>query len=147
MSASDGRMSLRTQCVVAKAVGLLIGVLGFALMPLFMPDADPMLRWGVLLWYPTLGAVIVAADTLYLAGASPVPLPWWLRAALVGAWLNLVATLFAYGQLEAFLAAVFGPGSAVASPFWFVAEGALVGAAIGYMVRRFGSEDRDIGDG
>ena len=38
------------------------------------------------------------------------------------------------------MAPVFGPEGILSSPFWFVAEGAIVGLIIGYVARRFGGE-------
>ena len=40
------------------------------------------------------------------------------------------------------LTAMFGATSPLASPFWFVAEGAIVGLCIGYLATRFGGEGR-----
>jgi hypothetical protein len=34
----------------------------------------------------------------------------------------------------------FGPNGALSSPFWLVAEGAVVGLLIGYFATRFGGE-------
>ena len=67
-------------------------------------------------------------------------MPWWLRATAVGAWMNFVLVFFAYDTMQAILVSMFGPGSALTSPFWFVLEGALVGAIIGFLATRIGGE-------
>ena len=69
-----------------------------------------------------------------------LPLPWWLRAPFVGAWLNFVLTLFAYDLIGDTMIVLFGQGGALQSPWWFVLEGAIVGAIIGYLATRFGGE-------
>ncbi len=69
-----------------------------------------------------------------------LPLPWWVRAPMIGGWMNFVLTLLMYDQLHAFCVALFGPDSALTSPFWFVAEGAVVALAIGYACTRIGGE-------
>lgn len=50
--------SLTLRIGIGKAVGFLIGLSGFVLLPLLAPDAGWMIRWGILLWYTTLGAII-----------------------------------------------------------------------------------------
>jgi len=42
--------------------------------------------------------------------------------------------------MKAMLQTLFGPDSLLTSPFWFVAEGVVVGLIIGYFATRFGGE-------
>ncbi len=135
-----GNPSLVTRIAVGKMVGLGFGLAGFLMLPYFVPDADPLLRWGFLLWYLTLGALIGVAGVLDRHPALDLPLPWWLRGPVLGAWMNFVLTLLIHDRLAEFSAALFGAGSPFASPFWFVAEGAVVGLVIGFAATRAGGE-------
>ena len=54
--------------------------------------------------------------------------------------MNFVLTLMIHDQLRQFSVSLFGPDSVLTSPFWFVAEGAVVGLAIGYACTRIGGE-------
>ncbi len=128
---------------IGKAIGLLIGLAGFVLLPVLAPDAGWLLRWGLLLWYLTLGALVAMACILTQPPISEPPMPWWLMAAGLGAWMNFVLTFFAYEAMRMVMVAVFGETGIVQSPFWFVAEGALVGLVIGYGVTRFGGQAAD----
>ena len=47
-----------TRIAVGKGIGLLFGLAGFIMLPYFLPEAGWLLRWGILLWYTTVGAVI-----------------------------------------------------------------------------------------
>ncbi len=69
-----------------------------------------------------------------------MPMPWWVRAPFLGAWMNFVLTFFAYDTMKDMLVAMFGAEGALTSPFWFTLEGALVGLLIGYLATRFGGE-------
>jgi hypothetical protein len=105
-----------------------------------MPDAPWTLKWGILLWYTTLGAIVGMFGVFAYHPVLKLPMPWWLRAPLIGAWMNFVLTFFAYELMAEALVAVFGAGGALQSPFWFMGEGAIVGLVIGYLATRFGGE-------
>lgn len=134
---------LVTRVALGAMIGVLVGLGGFVLLPLLMDDVDPMLRWGVLFWYPTLGATVAAASALFRAGR--LLLPWSLTGALIGGWLNLVLTFFAHELMRRFIETVFGPESAFTSPFWFVLEGAVIGGIIGEVIGRFSGDDGALG--
>jgi hypothetical protein len=123
---------------IGKAVGLLFGLAGFVLLPVLAPSSGWLLRWGVLLWYLTLGALVAMALILTRPPVSKPPMPWWLVATGLGAWMNFVLTLFAYDEMKMVMVAMLGENGILRSPFWFVLEGAIVGLVIGYCVTRFG---------
>lgn len=135
-----GKPSLVTRIAVGKSIGLAFGLAGFLMLPYLLPGADPMLRWGFLLWYTTLGAIIGVFGVFDFHPVLQLPLPWWVRAPVLGAWMNFVLTLFIADELRAFNLSLFGPGGLFASPFWFVAEGVVVGLVIGYACTRIGGE-------
>ncbi|MEM9764618.1 MAG: hypothetical protein AAF968_19300 [Pseudomonadota bacterium] len=135
-----------TRLAVAQMAGLLIGLVGFVLVPIITPDASDVARWGVLLWYPTMGAVIAMLEVLENSGALPWRIPWWARGAFVGAWFNLLIAMLGDAFMRAFVVELFGAESPLATPFLFVPEGALAGTIIAYFVMRFGGEGRKIED-
>jgi hypothetical protein len=133
-----GKPSLVTRIAIGKTVGLAFGLTGFLMMPYVLPDADPMLRWGFLLWYTTLGAIIAIFGVFTWHPVLQMPMPWWVRAPFLGAWMNFVLALLMY--VRQFSVSLFGPDSAFTSPFWFVVEGAVVGLVIGCACTRIGGE-------
>ena len=139
-----GKPSLVTRIAVGKTVGFIVGLIGFVMLPYVLPEAGEALRWGFLLWYTTLGAVIAVFGVFNFHPVLRLPLPWWVRAPLVGAWMNFVLTLMIYDTLHAFSLSLFGAEGWLTSPFWFVAEGALVGLVIGYFATRAGGEGPEI---
>jgi len=138
-----GNPSLVTRIAIGKGIGFLIGLTGFILLPYFWPEADWLLRWGILLWYTTLGAIIGVFGVFTYHPILKLPFPWWFRAPLLGAWMNFVLTFFAYDAMDAMMVSMFGEGGVISSPFWFTAEGAMVGLIIGYFATRFGGEGKD----
>ena len=135
-----GNPSLMTRIAIGKGIGLLIGLLGFVLMPFIDPASSLMLRWGVLLWYTTMGAVIGVYGIFTWHPILKLPMPWWFRAPLIGGWLNFVLVFFAYDEFARFMQVMFGEQGFFSSPFWMVLEGAIVGLIIGYLATRFGGE-------
>jgi hypothetical protein len=139
-----GTPSLVTRIAIGKMVGFVCGLAGFLMVPYVLPEAGPELRWGFLLWYTTLGAIAGATVAICCVldrhPALDLALPWWVCAPAVGAWMNFVLALLTYDTLRAFSLALLGPGSRFLSPYWFVAEGALVGLVVGYAAARVGSE-------
>lgn len=132
--------SLVTRIAVGKLVGLLFGLSGLILMPYFWPEAGWLIRWGVLFWYTTLGAIIGIFGVFTYHPVLKIPMPWWFMSPLLGAWMNLVLTFFIYDQMVVVMATTFGPDSFFSSPFWLVGEGAVIGFIIGYLATRFGGE-------
>ncbi len=141
-----GKPSLVARIAIGKGIGFLIGLIGFVSLPYFLPEAGWLIRWGILLWYTTLGAIIGVFGVFTRHPLLNLPMPWWFRAPLIGAWMNLVLTFFAYDTMRAMLLSVFGEAGALASPFWFVAEGAIIGLVIGYFATRFGGEGQEAVD-
>lgn len=135
-----GKPSLMTRIAVGKGIGFLFGLAGFMLLPFFAPEAGWLVRWGVLLWYTTLGAIIGVFGVFTWHPVLKLPFPWWFRAPLLGAWMNFVLTLFAWDTMQAVLLAMFGEDGLLASPLWFTVEGALIGLVIGFFATRFGGE-------
>ncbi len=138
--------SLVTRIAIGKGVGLVVGLAGFIFLPFFVPEAGWLIRWGILLWYTTLGAIIGMFGVFTWHPILKVPMPWWLRAPVLGAWMNFVLTFFAYDTMKDMLVAMFGPDGILASPFWFALEGALFGLLVGYLATRFGGEGKETVD-
>jgi len=116
--------SLTIRVLIGKGVGLFFGLTSFILLPFILPETGWLVRWGILLWYPTVGAIIGLVGVYTRHPILKFPLPWWVRAPLVGAWMNLVLMLFAYDTLQAIMLAAFGDQGLMGSPFWFIVEGA-----------------------
>ena len=142
MTLTPDHPSLVARIAVGKALGALVGLAGFLTFPYFMADVGWLVRFGILFWYTTLGGIIGLAGVFTWHPALKVRLPWWVRAPLIGGWMNFVLTFFAYDFMEAVLINIFGFGSPLASPWWFAAEGAVVGLGIGWAATRFGGEGK-----
>ena len=135
-----GNPSLTTRIAIGKGLGALFGIAGFVYLTAFPAEVDGLLRWGILLWYTTFGAIIGVFGAYTWHPILKLPMPWWFRAPVLGAWMNFVLTFFAYDAMAAVMVSTFGPDGLLASPFWFTAEGAVIGLIIGYVATRFGGE-------
>ncbi|MFT6221995.1 MAG: hypothetical protein ACJA0C_001403 [Candidatus Endobugula sp.] len=51
-------LSLITRIAIGKGIGFIFGLTGFICLPYFLPEVSSLTHWGILLWYPTVGAII-----------------------------------------------------------------------------------------
>jgi hypothetical protein len=132
--------SITTRIAVGKMIGTVVGVTAFFFIPYFLPEANETLKWGVLFWYITFGAVIGVFGVYTTVPVFNIPTPWWIRGAYIGAWLNFTISLIAYDELSQMMVAVFGGEGVMTSPFWMILEGAIVGFVVDYFATKFGGE-------
>jgi len=116
--------SLFRRIAIGKGIGFLFGLAGLILLPFFLPEAGWQLRFGLLLWYTTLGAII----------------------GVFGVWMNFVLTFFAFDVMQEMTLTIFGKTDTVSTMFWFTLEGAIVGFIIGYFATKFGGEGKETVD-
>ncbi|MGH1540080.1 MAG: hypothetical protein ACRBHB_06640 [Arenicella sp.] len=136
--------SLIARIAIGKLIGLVAGLIGFIVLPIFWPESGELFRWGILLWYITLGAIIGVFGVFTYHPVLELPMPWWFRAPLIGAWMNFVLVFFAYDDFQVLMVEVMGEKGLLQSPFWFVAEGAILGLIIGYLATYFGGEGKAV---
>ena len=110
----------------------------FFTIPLVWPSAELMLRWGGLLWYPLVRAVIGLVGIYRRHPVLHLPMPWWVRAPLVGAWMNFGLAPFCFPVLVALYQDLWPSLPAWAAPLLLALEGAVVGAMIGAIATRTG---------
>lgn len=115
---------------IGKLLGFAFGLAGFFMLPILAENTGQMLRWGFLLWYVILGAVVALAGIVDRYPVIDRRYPWWLRGAITGGWLNLALVLIAYPTLSDLSLAMFGADSMLASPWWLVLEGAVFGLIV-----------------
>lgn len=132
--------SLLTRIAIGKSIGFVFGLIGFLCIPYFLPEDNTLIRWGILFWYPTVGAFIGVMGVWTWHPVLNLPMPWWFRAPWIGAWMNFVLVFFAYEPMEKMMISFMGADSGFTSPFWFTLEGAIVGLIIGYFATKFGGE-------
>jgi len=129
--------SLIIRIAVGKLIGFTFGLMGLIFIPYFLPEASWLLRLGILLWYTTVGAIVGIFGALNFHPVFKVSLPWWLLSPFIGAWMNFVLTFFAYDAMQSMLVVLFGQNGILSSPFWFAAEGAVIGLMIGFFAMQF----------
>ncbi|MGE0846397.1 MAG: hypothetical protein AB7L41_09005 [Flavobacteriaceae bacterium] len=130
--------SLIARAGVGKLAGLVVGLVEFFVWPWYWVAVPGHVQWATLLWYINFGAMIGLAGVIDRHPVMNIRLPWWVMGVLLGAWLNLVATLMMWDVFAEAGASFFGEGSIWASPWWFIAEGAVTGLVIGWLCNRFG---------
>jgi len=132
--------SLMYRVGAGKAIGFAIGIIGFFVTPMLIQEPTMLLRMGILFWYPTLGAIIGMFGVFTYHPILNFSMPWWLRGAVLGGWMNFLVTLFAYDQICTMVMALFGEYSGYVSPFIMVLEGVLIGLLMDFLLTRWFGE-------
>jgi len=124
----------------AKIVGMVVGLIGFVMIPYFWPGEGMWLRVGILMWYTTVGAVIGILGLIDHHPLFKFRLTFWFRGPVVGIWFNLVLAFLMYDKLSLLMQQLEGAFGGITSPFWIVAEGAVVGLIIDMVATKFAGE-------
>lgn len=132
--------SLMARVGISKGLGLLVGLVGFLGLSQFAPESDTTLRFGLLCWYVTLGAMVGLIGVWTWHPVLRLPMKWWLRSSILGAWFNFTLVLLLYPALSELMTSAFGAENWLASPYWIVLEGAGVAMAIDYVATRVAGE-------
>ena len=138
--------SLMTRIAVGKLIGLAFGLVGFVMLPHYVQEVSLTFRLGMLFWYVTLGAIIGVFGVFTWHPIFKFLIPWWVRAPFLGGWMNFVLSLVAYDELAVIMHAIFGYDGMISSPFWFVLEGVVIGAIMGFFATKIGGEGSEIVD-
>jgi hypothetical protein len=110
--------------------GLIIGLLGFFIAPLIFSEIPMHIRFGIMVWYLTMGTIIGGVDLLQ------DQIPKWLSAMIIGAWLNFVLMIFMWPTLNQLLPLMFPHYSYMHSPVLLILEGMILGTVIELIISR-----------
>ena len=131
--------------MIAKTGGFVTGLVGAGVAATTWPGLSAAFLVGVIAWYTTLGAIIGLCGPLDRHPLFPAwRLRWWLRGAVMGAWMNLLLLLLMHEQLAALAQAAASPGSVFGNPSWILAEGALIGLVLDGLATRLAGEGRQL---
>lgn len=131
---------------VGKALGLIVGLIGFFVLPLMVEQVATSFRVGVLFWYITLGALIGMFGVFAYHPILKMKMPWWLRGAVLGGWMNFVLVLVAYPVFVKIGLDMFGAASVWSSPWWMVLEGCVLGLLMDLLLTTWFGEGWKPGD-
>ncbi|MDD2907444.1 MAG: hypothetical protein PHH98_02270 [Candidatus Gracilibacteria bacterium] len=121
------KSKLMNRIAVGKAVGLVVGLCGFIMLPFVFENSDLYLRFAILFWYTTIGAFIGVMGIMDKHPVLKIPMPFWFRGPMIGAWMNFVLVLFMHDKL---ISLMQGTALSGHSPFWLIAEGMIIGFII-----------------
>jgi len=132
--------SLITRIGTGKLAGALLSIGGVLVFARMVPDVTPKFQIAIVLWYVTMGAFVGFFGVYTTYPILKLRLSWWIRGPWLGAWMNLVLVLFIYDQVSVYLTQAFGADSALNSPWWLVAEGAIMGLVLDFLCTKIGGD-------
>lgn len=114
----------------AKSVGFVIGLLAFFMIPVIWPGETMWLRFGVMMWYTIMGAMIGLLGIFNYHPLLKIRMPFWFRGPVFGAAFNFVLAALMHDKFTVLLAEMGGILANFNNPFWIVVEGAVIGLLI-----------------
>lgn len=132
--------SMFMRIAYGKTIGFVLAGAGILLFSDWYPDMPRAFKWGFVLYYTIIGALVGLTGIMTYNPVLKIPMPWWFRGPWLGAWMNFVLMLFIYDYLVTLQAQTFGEGALFSSPWWFVVEGAIIGLLMDFICTKFAGE-------
>lgn len=133
-----GDRTLMHRIAIAKTIGLLISVLLWIALPDYNPELRTNQFWGLLLWYPTMGALVGILGALDYHPHFRMPVAWWFRGPLLVGWMNFLLGMFMGSDMQLFLANLGFPGATPLDvALWLTVEGMFIGAVMDFAASHF----------
>lgn len=121
-----------------KSIGFALSLAWFLIILLSGSyGSNPMLAWGILFWYPTVGAFIGLAGVM---DQHPLLGKMWIwRGVTIGAFMNVLLVLLAYVPLMNLLTNMWYDFTGNMIMMGAIIEGAIIGGAMDwYLTAKFG---------
>ncbi|MDD3302698.1 MAG: hypothetical protein PHN31_04005 [Candidatus Gracilibacteria bacterium] len=135
------KSKLIQRIIIGKAIGAIFGGIAFFVIPYIFNDVSMFLRFGVWLWYITLGAIIGIFGILTYHPYLKLSINFWFRGIFLGGWMNFVLCLFAYNSLVDMMKETVFNGY---SPFWIIVEGMIFGIITEFIATKISGEGKDL---
>ena len=134
----DKQNNLVKRVFWSKMIWFVISLMGFLIILFFYNKPEyNLLIWWVLLWYPTVWAMI---GLMWIFDRHPVFKSWKMylwRWAFIGLFMNLMLVLFAHGILLDFSQYVLWQNLSIGQLFfWAMLEWVIVWLIIDYIVTK-----------
>jgi len=135
--------SLIMRITYGKILGFVLAGAWFLVLPDFFPELGTAMKWGFVLYYTLIGAMVGFVGIFTTCPVLGISMPWWCRGPMIGACMDFILMLFIYDQLGAVLAGLFGEASLFSSPLWLIADGAAFGLFADFICTKFAGEGPD----
>ncbi len=119
---------------LAKTLGTIIGIIAFFMIRKLMPTTDPLLAWGVLALFVTIGGLVGISGIIKQIPLLNIRYSPILRGGSMGAWLGLVAAIFGFHMIQDGLITLNFMG--LTSPWLIIIDAFIAGAFIDVICTR-----------
>jgi len=136
------KTKLWKRTVIAKSIWFWFWLIGFLLLPVYLNEADLMLRFAILFWYTTLGWIIGLFGIMDTHPVLPkIPFPFWFRWMFLWAWMNFMLVLFIYNDI---VIMIQWTSFEWYSPFWIITEWIIIWLIIEFFATKYGWEGKEL---
>lgn len=132
--------SIAARVMIGKIIGLVVGLIYMAVLPLFNIPMLSMFGLGSILMFMLMGVMTGFMGIFDRHPLFNFSMPWWIRGSVVGGSFMLMYILFTYETLEVMIQSPLISWTTLSSPFWALLDGVFVGMIMGYIETRIAGE-------
>lgn len=134
------KKSVFKRIVVGKLIGLVVGGISFAMLPLYGLAGETMFGLGMWLAFILMGGTIGLLGIMTQHPIFDFRLRFWMRGAVVGFSFMLMVILLGYEQIQAIMSSPLVSWVGLKSPFWALIDGTLIGIFMGWVATKVAGE-------
>ena len=134
------KKSVFKRVVIGKVIGLIVGGISFAMLPLYGLAGETMFGLGLWLGFIMMGAMVGLMGVMVEHPIFDFKMNFWMRGGIVGFSFMLMVILLGYEQLQGVMSSPLVSWVGLSSPFWALIDGTLIGMFMGWLATKFGGE-------
>lgn len=138
------RQSVTGRIIIGKLIGLFVGIFCLAVLPTFGFPVASMFALGTVIMFTMMGVLIGFVGQYDRHPLFNFTMPWWLRGGAVGFIFMLMYVLLSYDNINVVMQSSLVSWTGLASPFWTLIDGVVIGMFMGYVETTFAGEGRDL---
>ncbi len=132
--------SITGRIFIGVIIGLVVGIISIAFLPLFGFSLFSMFGFGTLITFVMMGFTLGLVGIFDYHPIFKFKMQWWIRGAVIGLIFTLMYILLSYSSIELILESNILSWMGLSSPFWVLFDGVIIGLFMGWAETKFAGE-------
>jgi len=132
--------SVTGRMFIGVMVGVVVGILSIAVLPMFGFPIFSMFGFGTLMIFVMMGFTLGLVGMFDSHPILGFKMRWWVRGAVAGFIFTLMYILLSYESINIVMKSNLVAWMGLESPFWVLIDGTTIGLVMGYLETKFAGE-------